>query len=941
MNEEKEGQDRTLKDDIEDKTKKQAEKGFKMVLKAIISTVVMPLIPYLIVILIITGFLIGLFDILASAADNKIADVASKAVIEEQVEIEKNLDGEYYFKINNKIIDEYLKELNRAYDDGYYHGREESKTEEDENGEGEKESENEKEEYKYDEETAEITRSDLENIFGTENFEAYLVKMIRAEIASSYPKLSDYAGDDIDGISVTDQRHKKLKNKVDSKGNFVGQGIVKIKRTPISEDGTVGAEKELKYIPYESEKEGEQTFKGMIQAQNIDVLDYYSFDQEKGVVYYATYGTSGEGTTLTEGQVQYKSVASMCSMPFNFLFSLLQTSKNPEWIMAVCDLVLEQQKDREVVIMIQDQLTKTVTTETWYSVIMTEKQGYIVDEFGRVLADGQTSYNTEIGSPEVRQTVTIQNTANVYIQKANTWCLDFEQTAKITKKESHTENEYNISTGDATFGDPTYDSGGMNTDVAGKYETTRTSVSNEKYLGKTTTDTTTYTAEVEGGEKKINHDRFLGLWKNEKGEIYEDYKFERDGKLVGYTMEKGGKRYPPKDISERNEQRIDILLDLLSKHEDTQTQEQLMMHFWNVYMGEDIYDINVDSILDLFNTKIMKTVSGVSGISLLRKYIHSWERSTPISADGTMYQIVTDPVAGTRAVGHGIDLDAGGYWAVLEAAGYPTTVGAWVPVEFIDSLSDNTINEHLERVKATTSGLNLKEYQLHALTSFSYNLGNINGFVEAYKNYWREGDDLFDGVNTNANLSHGLYTNYFSQYVHSGGGVVAGLVRRRKSEWILFQTGYYDQLGVWYREGAEEVVEIALSYVGSGYQTFGLADNWCAQFVSFCFDKAGLIPDVLPEKYTGCTSVIRNVLRPQGKFVYANSGYIPKAGDIFFIVDDDPNYESSHTGIVTDCDGTTVYTVEGNSGTYDWSTSTVGTFQYSINSPSIYGYMPS
>ena len=114
--------------------------------------------------------------------------------------------------------------------------------------------------------------------------------------------------------------------------------------------------------------------------------------------------------------------------------------------------------------------------------------------------------------------------------------------------------------GDATFGEPSYDNGGMDPDKAGSYETTKTSVSNEKYLGNTTIDTTTFTVEVQSGEKEINHDRFLGLWKNEKGEIYEGYKFEKEGKLVGYTMEKRGKRYPPRDISEKNEQRIDGLI---------------------------------------------------------------------------------------------------------------------------------------------------------------------------------------------------------------------------------------------------------------------------------------------------------------------------------------------------------------------------------------------
>lgn len=39
-----------------------------------------------------------------------------------------------------------------------------------------------------------------------------------------------------------------------------------------------------------------------------------------------------------------------------------------------------------------------------------------------------------------------------------------------------------------------------------------------------------------------------------------------------------------------------------------------MMYYWNIYTGEDIYEVEVDSLLDLFNTKPLTSVSG--GLSL-------------------------------------------------------------------------------------------------------------------------------------------------------------------------------------------------------------------------------------------------------------------------------------------------------------------------------------
>ena len=81
-----------------------------------------------------------------------------------------------------------------------------------------------------------------------------------------------------------------------------------------------------------------------------------------------------------------------------------------------------------------------------------------------------------------------------------------------------------------------------------------------------------------------------------------------------------------------------------------------------------------------------------------------------------------------------------------------------------------------------------------------------------------------------------------------------------------------------------------------------------------------------------------------GKFREKSSGYVPKAGDIIFFVGD-PGYISKHTGIVTNCDGTYVYTVEGNSGssgtTPYWKGSRVTKNSYLLTSSSILGYFES
>lgn len=104
-------------------------------------------------------------------------------------------------------------------------------------------------------------------------------------------------------------------------------------------------------------------------------------------------------------------------------------------------------------------------------------------------------------------------------------------------------------------------------------------------------------------------------------------------------------------------------------------------------------------------------------------------------------------------------------------------------------------------------------------------------------------------------------------------------------------------------------------------------------FVSYCFDSCGLIPSVLEHSYIGCTSATQHWIT-EGK-MKPKETYTPKAGDIIFFGNASSRY---HTGIVTDCDGTYVYTVEGNTGSGSWSTSEVLTREYTINNGNIYGY---
>ena len=257
------------------------------------------------------------------------------------------------------------------------------------------------------------------------------------------------------------------------------------------------------------------------------------------------------------------------------------------------------------------------------------------------------------------------------------------------------------------------------------------------------------------------------------------------------------------------------LFELMQKDASLQNLEQLMRYIMYKYTGKD-YGVTEFS-MQIFDAKDFIEISGGSS-KLLKEYIHYWENGSgaPTNADGTKY-IVHDDGAGHPTVGYGVDIYNSGYLNEFLSAGYSTEIGAEIDIEFVDALEDREINSNLETIKAMTNGLDLTGYQINALVSRAYNCGvggaitTLRGspsmdFVGSYNAYWNsETDDYFEEQNPNANFGHSLYTQYMSKPVTSNNKYMLGLERRRKSEWTLFQTGYYDVLDKWHTGGGDLV----------------------------------------------------------------------------------------------------------------------------------------
>ncbi len=140
--------------------------------------------------------------------------------------------------------------------------------------------------------------------------------------------------------------------------------------------------------------------------------------------------------------------------------------------------------------------------------------------------------------------------------------------------------------------------------------------------------------------------------------------------------------------------------------------------------------------------------------------------------------------------------------------------------------------------------------------------------------------------------------------------------------------------------GNQQIVNLALSQIGNTCYDYGWNYNWCAAFVAWCSQQTGN-ESLLPQT-TSCWSGIQ-WYQSRGQFQLSLSqggAYVPKAGDQIYINWNGVlgNDDGNHTGIVIGCDGSMVYTVEGNTNSNSWSTSQVAQHQYSISSPYIVGY---
>ena len=106
-------------------------------------------------------------------------------------------------------------------------------------------------------------------------------------------------------------------------------------------------------------------------------------------------------------------------------------------------------------------------------------------------------------------------------------------------------------------------------------------------------------------------------------------------------------------------------------------------------------------------------------------------------------------------------------------------------------------------------------------------------------------------------------------------------------------------------------------------------EDWCAMFVAFCLNYAGVSRSDYP--WDASCEVFRGNVKYRGAYESAGE-YVPQPGDLIFFEDDEYRNKAGHIGVVENVSETTVYTIEGNSA------SEVRRKSYSLNDSSIMGY---
>ena len=634
----------------------------------------------------------------------------------------------------------------------------------------------------------------------------------------------------------------------------------------------------LKYVP-------KDTFDGYVTSGNKEALYCFTIDDD-GNLFTATWsiGEDGKIEIQNNSAINLKTALQNYIVPSAYLLYYYIEADYPDFSNDLADVALNS----KIIMAVEDNVST--------SKIKTTLENKKVSESSEFSYDWTTSGDpTEVTTESCRTKTEI-----IY---ADTWCVKLENKSlyksdllEVTVGKSKNikilgtvDKKYRV---EEIIGEKESGSGTDSKDVTNfviengipKAETTTYTYAYKTYQRtRTITDSISNSyAEVDKVKPEAKEKVFTDLYKKHK--MYNRLNDKRFLQIL------------------ENDDRTANLVDLT---------KYLMYMATGVDYGVKEYDFSEYADTELEDVNSIE--AGGTAFEQFIKYLHAWEGGA--SQDGKYYIVQSDGSNGGSAVGHGVDIGAHG--AELRAAGYNTSIGSKIPVDVVDAIEKRVINSQLADIKSKTKGLNLKEYQIYALLTRQYNTGHFpSEFVNTYKTYWNSKKDDKYGKKDSVDYNHKLYTNLLSKPITSKGEVLNGLINRRKSEWLLFQTGYFDRgvngycstdsvesgtIGAILSK-AKEIHECLeknkASWSVDILPTYEEIRNskyvCCANYVSAVLIDAGCIDK---SEYTPGAATLESVLARKNSFKKISNYSDLKAGDIVFTTRENSTSGTGHVQI--------------------------------------------
>lgn len=634
----------------------------------------------------------------------------------------------------------------------------------------------------------------------------------------------------------------------------------------------------LKYVP-------KDTFDGYVTSGNKEALYCFTIDDD-GNLFTATWsiGEDGKIEIQNNSAINLKTALQNYIVPSAYLLYYYIEADYPDFSNDLADVALNS----KIIMAVEDNVST--------SKIKTTLENKKVSESSEFSYDWTTSGDpTEVTTESCRTKTEI-----IY---ADTWCVKLENKSlyksdllEVTVGKSKNikilgtvDKKYGV---EEIIGEKESGSGTDSKDVTNfviengipKAETTTYTYAYKTYQRtRTITDSISNSyAEVDKVKPEAKEKVFTDLYKKHK--MYNRLNDKRFLQIL------------------ENDDRTANLVDLT---------KYLMYMATGVDYGVKEYDFSEYADTELEDVNSIE--AGGTAFEQFIKYLHAWEGGA--SQDGKYYIVQSDGSNGGSAVGHGVDIAANG--AELRAAGYNTSIGSKIPVDVVDAIEKRVINSQLADIKSKTKGLNLKEYQIYALLTRQYNTGHFpSEFVNTYKTYWNSKKDDKYGKKDSVDYNHKLYTNLLSKPITSKLEVLNGLINRRKSEWLLFQTGYFDRgvngycstdsvesgtIGAILSK-AKEIHECLeknkASWSVDILPTYEEIRNskyvCCANYVSAVLIDAGCIDK---SEYTPGAATLESVLARKNSFKKISNYSDLKAGDIVFMTRENSTSGTGHVQI--------------------------------------------